>query len=79
MEYTLGFVGNIGLTSESVAFLHAKGGGWFNALRTTLRQHGFDFAEIARQPEWPTGSENIALCTFTQPKAWNSITYSFWD
>ncbi len=58
----------IDLRNESVAFLHAKGGRWFNTLRYTLRQNGFEWVDITRQSEWPTGEENIAMSTLHSAK-----------
>jgi superfamily I DNA/RNA helicase len=48
---------------ESVALLHAKGGGWFSHVRDVLNAAGIPFVEITRRSEWPQGSEETALCT----------------
>ena len=53
---------------ESVAFLHPRGGGWFNHLRTVLRQRGLGFCEITRNPNWPSGPELVALSTIHSAK-----------
>ncbi len=58
----------IDLASESVAFLHPAGGGWFNSTRQALNNAGLPFVEITRQSEWPTGPENIALSTIPSAK-----------
>ncbi len=68
LEYIMDVLDDTDLSKESVAFLHAKGGGWFRTLRAALHEHDFDFAEITRQSEWPTGPENIALCTLHSAK-----------
>ena len=59
---------NVDLTNDSVAFLKAKGGGWFSEIRKGLREHGVGFANITREAEWPEGSANVALCTFHSAK-----------
>jgi superfamily I DNA/RNA helicase len=59
---------SIDLTSESVAFLHPKGGGWFDYLRGELSTEGIDWCELTRANEWPTGSENVALSTIHSAK-----------
>lgn len=59
---------SIDLAKESVAFLHAKGGGWFNTLKAELKAAGLDFVSISRRAEWPDGPENIALSTLHSAK-----------
>lgn len=59
---------NVDLTSESVAFLHPLGGGWFNYAKGCLDDAGLDYVEITRKSEWPTGTENIALSTLHSAK-----------
>ena len=59
---------DIDLSSESIGFLHAQGGGWFNTLKGELERYGLDFVEITKLPEWPTGPENIALSTMHSAK-----------
>lgn len=54
--------------SESVAFLHPKGGGWFDYLRERLRKGGLPYAELSRSADWPAGPEAIALCTLSSAK-----------
>jgi superfamily I DNA/RNA helicase len=68
LAYIITILNNTDLDNESVAFLHAKGGGWFDTLRAALRDHHFAFAEITRRSEWPTGPENIALSTLHSAK-----------
>lgn len=69
LAYTLDHIKrNVDLTSESVAFLHAKGGGWFDTIRDHLSREGLDYVEITRTTDWPEGDENIALCTMHSAK-----------
>jgi len=69
LEHAMQFIKNhVDLASESVAFLHAKGGGWFNYLRTQLEHAGLDYVLIARESDWPQGPENIALSTLHSAK-----------
>lgn len=58
----------VDLRSESVAFLHPKGGGWFDYLRGQLENADFPYVEITREAEWPQGDENIALSTLHSSK-----------
>lgn len=58
----------IDLSKDSVAFLHAKGGGWFDGLKVELNRAGLEYVTISRMPEWPSGSENIALSTLHSAK-----------
>lgn len=68
-NYVMRFIKNhVDLTTESVAFLHAKGGGWFKYLRAELEHAGLSYVSIARQSDWPQGSENIALSTLHSAK-----------
>lgn len=59
---------SIDLTTESVAFLHAKGYGWFNGLKSYLDDADLQYVSIARKAEWPAGRENIALSTLHSAK-----------
>ena len=58
----------IDLTKESVAFLHAKGGHWFDALKRCLDRERLPYVTISRQADWPEGHENIALSTLHSAK-----------
>ena len=58
----------IDLETESVAFLHAKGGGWFDSLKADLTNAGLEYVSISRKAAWPTGTENIALSTLHSAK-----------
>ncbi|WP_374264847.1 3'-5' exonuclease [Corallococcus sp. RDP092CA] len=59
---------SIDLQGESVVFLHAKGGRWFDYLREQLRRARLHFVELARADDWPEGPENIALSTMHSVK-----------
>lgn len=58
----------IDLTTESVAFLHPKGYGWFDTLRKTLTANRLSFVELSTKADWPEGSANIALSTLHSAK-----------
>jgi superfamily I DNA/RNA helicase len=64
----MNYLRQIDLTVESAAFLHPKGGSWFDYTRDHLRRAGYEYAEITRRSEWPTGQENIALSTLHSAK-----------
>ena len=68
LGYVMNYLRQIDLTAESVAFLHPKGGHWFDYTRNSLTRVGYAYAEITRQSEWPTGDENIALSTLHSAK-----------
>ncbi|MEA9859104.1 3'-5' exonuclease [Xanthomonas campestris pv. raphani] len=59
---------SVDLESESVAFLYPKSGDWVDYTKSSLQRAGLGFAEITRESEWPSGPENIALCTFHSSK-----------
>lgn len=68
IDFAVQYLGTINLAEDSVAFLHPKGGGWFDATRSALRSAGLPFVELSRRAEWPEGVENIALCTMHSAK-----------
>ena len=69
VSYALQKIHNeIDLTAESVAFLHPKGGGWFDHLRQRLQAEGIDWCELTRASEWPKGVEQVALSTIHSAK-----------
>jgi DNA helicase IV len=68
LDYVISYLRSVDLDTESVAFLHTKGGGWFDAIRGRLLLRALPFAEITRQSEWPAGDENIALSTLHSAK-----------
>ncbi|MGA4849482.1 3'-5' exonuclease [Streptomyces sp. G5(2025)] len=69
MDYVVQFLNNLGPDNdESVAILHAKGGGWFSEVRARLNWAGLAWVEIARTGDWPTGPVNVALSTMHSAK-----------
>ena len=56
------------LSKESAALLQPLGGGWFAEARRVLRGRGIPYCELARENEWPTGPEMVALCTIHSAK-----------
>jgi superfamily I DNA/RNA helicase len=61
-------VKNVDLTSESIAFLHPLGGGWFDYVRDRLRRAGLPYAELTRASTWPSGAESVAISTLASAK-----------
>ncbi len=53
---------------ETVAILQPKGGGWLNYTRQMLQQRNIVYCELTRNPDWPTGSELVALSTIHSAK-----------
>ena len=68
MDYMLNHVGPRLGVGETVAILHARGGGWFDCTREMLRQRSIPFCELTRKREWPTGPEMLALSTIHSAK-----------
>ena len=58
----------VDLDSESVAFLHPKGYGWFKTVRQVLASERLAYVELSAQEDWPEGSANIALSTLHSAK-----------
>ena len=58
----------VDLNSESVAFLHPKGYGWFKTVRQMLTSEGLAYVELSAQEDWPEGDANIALSTLHSAK-----------
>jgi superfamily I DNA/RNA helicase len=58
----------IDLRSESVAFLHPKGYGWFDTVRQTLAANKLTYIELSGKSDWPEGDANIALSTLHSAK-----------
>lgn len=58
----------VDLATQSVAFLHPKGGGWFDFVRERLDAAGMKYVEISGRSDWPAGSTNIALSTLHSAK-----------
>jgi len=48
--------------------LHPKGGNWFSYLKSQLSDKGFEYVDMTRRQEWPTGPANIGLATMHSGK-----------
>ena len=59
---------DVDLETESVAFLHPQGGGYFWYAKKQLVRHQLQFEEITRQRDWPNGPSNIILSTMHSAK-----------
>ena len=68
LDYMLDHVRPFLEADQTVAILQPKGGGWFDFARRVLRQRGIAFCELTRNPEWPTGTEQLALSTIHSAK-----------
>jgi superfamily I DNA/RNA helicase len=58
----------IDLQTESVAFLHPKGGGYFRDLREALEARGYPWDELTRTSDWPSNDNALALSTMHSAK-----------
>jgi len=70
-KYALDYIArDVDLSKESVAFLHPKGGNWFSYLESQLSDtdKGFEYVDMTRRQEWPTGPANIGLATMHSGK-----------
>jgi len=68
-DYAIRYIlDNVDLARESVAFLHPRGGGYFDNVRSALRRARLDYIELTRRREWPLGPENIGLSTLHSAK-----------
>ncbi len=56
------------LSKESAVLLQPRGGGWFAEARRQLSSRDIPYCELTRQNEWPTGPEQVALCTIHSAK-----------
>lgn len=56
------------LVNESVAILQPRGRSWFDFARRYLDGRGLAYCELQRNADWPTGEEQIALCTIHSAK-----------
>lgn len=62
------YLPTIDLQTESVAFLHPKGGGYFRVLREALEARGYPWDELTRASDWPSNDNAIALSTMHSAK-----------
>lgn len=53
---------------ESIALLHAKGGGWFDFVCERLSAAGIAYVDLQRREEWPRGGEQVGLSTLHSAK-----------
>jgi superfamily I DNA/RNA helicase len=67
-DFAVARLAEIDLENETVAFLHLKGGGWFNTLRRKLTDAGYDYCELQGARDWPEGGSNIGLSTLHSAK-----------
>jgi superfamily I DNA/RNA helicase len=56
------------LGKESVAILQPRGGRWFDFAKSTLRARSLPFCDLTRRSVWPSGDEQIGLCTINSAK-----------
>lgn len=68
LEYVLDRLRTIDLSRETVGFLHLKGGGFFDFIRTTLTARNYQYCELQGASTWPEDNANIGLSTFHSAK-----------
>ncbi|MFE6946114.1 3'-5' exonuclease [Streptomyces chartreusis] len=69
MDHVIQFLNELGPDStDDVAILHAKGGGWFKEVKRRLNEAGLTWHEITRNADYPTGPVHIALSTMHSAK-----------
>jgi superfamily I DNA/RNA helicase len=68
LNFVLERLRTIDLTQETVGFLHLKGGGWFDDLRSALASNGYGYCELQGAGIWPEDEANIGLSTFHSAK-----------
>ncbi|OON71446.1 3'-5' exonuclease [Streptomyces tsukubensis] len=69
MDHVVQFLNDLGPENdESVAILHARGGGWFSEVKARLNAAGLAWVPLTRTGEWPTGPVNVALSTMHSAK-----------
>jgi len=66
-DWLLEFLGDLP-DDESVALLHAKGGGYLDYARGRLNEADVPFVEMQGRPEWPQGPEQVGLSTLHSAK-----------
>ena len=69
VDFVLSYIHEyVDLANESVAFVHRKGGGYFDYLRSALTRNNLEFCELTGTSTWPTWDVNIALSTIHSVK-----------
>lgn len=69
VSFILSFIHKyVDLENDSIGFLHPKGGGWFNYLKSMLEREDLEYVEITRTSHWPKDTSNIALSTIHSAK-----------
>jgi superfamily I DNA/RNA helicase len=68
LAYVMAKLAAIDLSSDTVGFLHLKGGGWFSEIRAALTLAGYNYCELQGVNDWPEGDANIGLCTLHSAK-----------
>ena len=53
---------------ETVAILQPRGGGWFSFVKQALRERQIEYCVLTRNPDWPSGAEQVALSTLHSAK-----------
>jgi len=53
---------------ESIAVLHALGGGWFSDVEARLKHARIPYVDLSRLREWPKGPEQVGLSTMHSAK-----------
>jgi DNA helicase IV len=69
MDWAVSYIrDHVDLDSQSVAFIHPLGGGWFRYVRESLESSGLSYVELSKAQDWPHGDENIGLVTLHSAK-----------
>ena len=69
VAWALNHIGqDVDLVNESVVFLQPYAGKWFDYTRQRLQQAGLVWCELTGNSVWPSGPQQVALCTFHSAK-----------
>ncbi|MSQ15579.1 MAG: hypothetical protein EXR50_06930 [Dehalococcoidia bacterium] len=68
MDYVVEKLKQVRSINQSAAILHARGGGWFNGVRTRLGRARIPFIELTREHDWPKDDAEVALSTMASAK-----------
>lgn len=69
VDYVLQYLSDkVDLSTETAAFLHPRGGDWFDYLRRRLQGGRVAWVELTQQDKWPAGPTNVALSTMHSAK-----------